>query len=52
MFVNEAGQVLEPEGLILVSLLAKGCGQLVLAGDPLQLGPVVFSSMASDKAWK
>ncbi|KAL5477389.1 hypothetical protein EMCRGX_G024183 [Ephydatia muelleri] len=48
VFVDEAGQALEPECLIPVSLLDEGCGQLVLAGDPLQLGPVVFSSLASD----
>ena len=48
VFVDEGGQALEPECLIPVSLLDEGCGQLVLAGDPLQLGPVVFSSLASD----
>ncbi|KAL5477180.1 hypothetical protein EMCRGX_G023934 [Ephydatia muelleri] len=48
VFVDEAGQALEPECLIPVSLLAGRRGQLVLAGDPLQLGPVVFSSLASD----
>ena len=48
VFVDEAGEALEPECLIPVSLLARGRGQLVLAGDPLQLGPVIFSSLASD----
>ena len=48
VFVDEAGQALEPECLIPVSLLAKGHGQLVLAGDPLQLGPVIVSPLASD----
>ncbi|KAL5477387.1 hypothetical protein EMCRGX_G024181 [Ephydatia muelleri] len=48
VFVDEGGQALEPECLIPVSLLDEGCGQLVLAGDPLQLGPVVFCSLASD----
>eukprot|EP00731_Ephydatia_muelleri_P035328 Em0114g12a len=48
VFVDEAGQALEPECLIPVSLLAKGHGQLVLAGDPLQLGPVILSPLASN----
>ena len=48
VFVDEAGQALEPECLISASLLVGGSGQLVLAGDPLQLGPVTFSSLASD----
>lgn len=48
VFVDEAGQALEPECLIPASLLVEGSGQLVLAGDPLQLGPVTFSSLASD----
>ena len=47
VFVDEAGQAAEPECLIPVSLIAgSSCGQVVLAGDPLQLGPVIGSRMA------
>lgn len=54
IFVDEAGHSLEPECLIpLVGLMSpwdrsrKGVGgHLVLAGDPLQLGPIVRSKQA------
>ncbi|XP_033121738.1 putative helicase mov-10-B.1 [Anneissia japonica] len=50
VFIDEAGHAEEPEAIIAVySLLSpynfKG-GQLVLAGDPKQLGPVLRSPMA------
>ena len=48
VFVDEAGQALEPECLIPICMLDKVQGMLVLAGDHLQLGPVVFSSDATD----
>ena len=50
VFMDECGQALEPEALIpLAGLLDGGHangGQLVLAGDPKQLGPVLRSSLA------
>ena len=50
VFMDECGQALEPEALIpLAGLLDGGhadTGQLVLAGDPKQLGPVLRSSLA------
>ncbi|KAL5014202.1 hypothetical protein ScPMuIL_008472 [Solemya velum] len=43
---NEAGQATEPECLIAACLAAGEDGQIVLAGDPMQLGPVLRSSLA------
>ncbi|XP_052403443.1 RNA helicase Mov10l1 isoform X3 [Carassius gibelio] len=47
VFVDEAGQATEPEALIPLSLLSETSGQMVLAGDPKQLGPVVKSKLAA-----
>ncbi|XP_070558599.1 RNA helicase Mov10l1-like [Ptychodera flava] len=46
VFVDEAGQATEPECLIAVGLVAGEDGQIVLAGDPRQLGPVLTSRAA------
>ena len=50
IFIDEAGHAVEPEAIIsLASLLDpnnKKGGQLVLAGDPKQLGPVLRSPVA------
>ncbi|XP_048252901.1 RNA helicase Mov10l1-like isoform X2 [Haliotis rufescens] len=42
-FVDEAGQATEPECLISIGLVAGADGQIILAGDPKQLGPVLMS---------
>ncbi|XP_037110092.1 RNA helicase Mov10l1 isoform X3 [Syngnathus acus] len=47
VFLDEAGQATEPESLIPLSLVSERDGQIVLAGDPCQLGPIVKSKMAS-----
>ncbi|KAF7224131.1 RNA helicase Mov10l1 [Nothobranchius furzeri] len=47
VFLDEAGQATEPESLIPISLVSERDGQIVLAGDPCQLGPVVKSHLAS-----
>lgn len=43
VFVDEAGQVTEPDLLIPISLLYRPRAQIVLFGDPLQIGPSVFA---------
>ena len=47
IIIDEAGQATEPEVIAAVGpLLNQSTGQLVLAGDPYQLGPVIFSDLA------
>lgn len=47
IFIDEAGQAVEPECVIgIAGLLDPAKGQLVLAGDPQQLGPVLRSPLA------
>uniref|UniRef100_A0A3B4FC64 Mov10 like RISC complex RNA helicase 1 n=1 Tax=Pundamilia nyererei TaxID=303518 RepID=A0A3B4FC64_9CICH len=47
LFLDEAGQATEPESLIPMSVVSERDGQIVLAGDPCQLGPLVKSKIAS-----
>ncbi|KAI5100366.1 RNA helicase Mov10l1, partial [Silurus meridionalis] len=46
VFLDEAGQATEPESLIPLGLVFEKTGQVILAGDPKQLGPVVKSKLA------
>lgn len=46
VLVDEAGQATEPEIMIPLNFIHSGKGQVVLAGDPMQLGPVVQSKVA------
>ncbi|XP_023983184.1 RNA helicase Mov10l1 [Physeter macrocephalus] len=47
VFVDEAGQASEPECLIPLGLVSDVSGQIILAGDPMQLGPVIKSRLAT-----
>lgn len=51
ILIDEAGQCLETETLIPMTFINQNCGTVVLAGDPMQLGPVVMSSHASDRGF-
>ncbi|XP_028773549.1 probable RNA helicase SDE3 [Neltuma alba] len=46
IFLDEAGQASEPETMIPISHLCKRETVVVLAGDPMQLGPVIYSKEA------
>lgn len=49
MVIDEAGHAMEPEALnAIAGVLAKDGGQVILAGDPEQLGPVLRSPKAID----
>ncbi|VEN36259.1 unnamed protein product [Callosobruchus maculatus] len=45
--VDEAAQASEPDVLIPLSFLDKSEGQAILAGDPMQLGPVILSKISN-----
>ena len=48
VFIDEAGQATEPETCIaLAGIISSDMGQLVMAGDPQQLGPIVRSPLAA-----
>ena len=46
-FIDEAGQATVPESLVPLRLVTSNCKAVVLAGDPMQLGPVVHSGVAA-----
>lgn len=48
IFLDEAGQASEPETMVPISNLCARNTVIVLAGDPMQLGPVIYSKNAED----
>lgn len=46
--IDEAGQATEPESMVAIGLVARGGGQVILAGDHMQLGPVLRSVYSSN----
>jgi helicase MOV-10 len=48
IFVDEAGQASEPEVMIPIMTMADDTTNVVLSGDPRQLGPVIRSPNAQD----
>ncbi|KDQ06473.1 hypothetical protein BOTBODRAFT_39565 [Botryobasidium botryosum FD-172 SS1] len=46
IFIDEAGQAMEPEVMIPIKTIADIRTNLILSGDPKQLGPVIHSPVA------
>jgi helicase MOV-10 len=46
IFIDEAGQATEPETFVSIKMLADSKTNVILSGDPKQLGPVIQSSIA------
>ena len=48
VFIDEAGQATEPEAFISIKTLADPGTNVVLSGDPKQLGPIIRSGIARE----
>ncbi|KAK0191915.1 RNA helicase [Armillaria mellea] len=48
IFIDEAGQATEPEAMIAVKTMADNTTNVILSGDPKQLGPIIRSPVARD----
>ncbi|KAJ3555412.1 hypothetical protein NM688_g2589 [Phlebia brevispora] len=48
IFVDEAGQATEPEVMIVIKTMADNNTNVILSGDPRQLGPIIRSPVARE----
>ncbi|KAK7684935.1 hypothetical protein QCA50_011770 [Cerrena zonata] len=46
VFIDEAGQATEPESMASIKLLSDNTTNVILSGDPMQLGPIIRSPVA------
>ncbi|KAF8341944.1 RNA helicase [Amanita rubescens] len=46
VFIDEAGQATEPEAFVSIKTIAANATNIVLSGDPKQLGPIIRSTVA------
>ncbi|KAF9440154.1 hypothetical protein P691DRAFT_783172, partial [Macrolepiota fuliginosa MF-IS2] len=47
IFIDEAGQATEPETFVAIKTIADNSTNIVLSGDPKQLGPIIRSGIAT-----
>jgi helicase MOV-10 len=47
IFLDEAGQATEPEAFVSIKMMADNDTNVVLSGDPKQLGPIIRSGIAT-----
>jgi len=48
IFIDEAGQATEPESFVSIKMMADPKTNIVLSGDPKQLGPIIRSGVARE----
>lgn len=48
IFIDEAGQATEPEAFVSIKTMSDTKMNVILSGDPKQLGPIIRSSIARE----
>jgi len=48
IFIDEAGQATEPEAFVSIKTIADNSTNIILSGDPKQLGPIIRSGIARE----